>query len=198
MAKIILASASPRRRELLSQIGLEFQVVVSNADEDMENAGNSPDEIVMELSRQKANAVWNELMGDEATVAASDMVVIGADTVVSIDGRVLGKPAGRQEAIDMLTALSGRTHSVFTGVTLLDVNGANTFAEETRVYVYPMDRAEVERYADSGEPYDKAGGYGIQGLFAAYVSGIEGDYNNVVGLPVARIHRELKGMGHEV
>ena len=216
---IILASASPRRRELLSQIGLTFQTVSANVEE--KTRSEKPWEMVEELSALKARAVLEELLKrrpggeDEPGVSVCDapgqnkaadflsapFVVIGADTVVAFGERVMGKPADRQDAVAMLTLLQGQTHQVYTGVTLLFVDGADgaaaprrvTFHEKTDVTMYPMSRQEIEAYVDTGEPMDKAGAYGIQGRCAAFVRGICGDYNNVVGLPVGRVYQELAG-----
>ena len=191
MKNIILASASPRRRELLEQIGLEFTVIPSHAEEIITK--ELPGEIVEELSRQKAEDVARDV---------EDGIVIGSDTIVWQDGRVMGKPHSREEARDMLRRIQGNTHSVFTGVTVIvkdrevaektPEGTVHTFFCETKVHVYPMTEAETEKYLDSGEPMDKAGAYGIQGKFAAWVSGIEGDYNCVVGLPVAALWQVLR------
>lgn len=206
--KIILASASPRRRELLKQIGLDFEVIVSDVEEKV--TSSVPHEVVEQLSRQKAQAcmeaVWNgeayrskELVLETgAEVREKEaLLVIGADTVVACDGRILGKPKDAQEAIDMLVMLQGRAHEVYTGVTLMycwegEEVQICTFHEATKVYFYPMSRQELEDYVASGDPLDKAGSYGIQGFCARYISGIEGDYNNVVGLPVGRLYQEVK------
>ena len=191
MKKIILASASPRRRELLAQIGLEFEVIPSRAEEVITKT--LPGEIVEELSYQKAAEVAErvEQMGIEDGV-----IVIGSDTIVWQNGRVMGKPHSREEAREMLTGLQGSTHSVFTGVTVMVKDGeqteCHTFFRETKVRVYPMTEAEIDRYIDTGDCYDKAGAYGIQGQFAAWVEGIEGDYNSVVGLPVSALWQVLK------
>ncbi len=190
--KIILASASPRRRELLGQIGLEFEVRVSNVEEKV--TAVEPGLVVEELSEQKAEAVLAELACEE------DVLVIGADTVVAAKGRILGKPSDEKDAIRMLEELSGESHEVYTGVTLLyrSFRGEepcvqrHVFHERTKVKFYPMSPQEIEFYAASGECMDKAGAYGIQGLCARYIQGIEGDYNNVVGLPVGRLYQEIK------
>lgn len=185
MKKIILASASPRRRELLAQIGLEFTVIPSQAEEVITKI--LPHEIVEELSVQKA-----------ADVAAQvgEAIVIGSDTIVWQNGRVMGKPHSQAEAKEMLLGLQGAEHSVFTGVTVIVKDGekaeCHTFSKETKVRVYPMTEAEIDRYIATGDPMDKAGAYGIQGQFAAWVEGIEGDYNSVVGLPVAALWQVLK------
>ena len=183
--KVILASASPRRLELLRQVGIEPVVEPSHVEEVITSM--EPDKAVMELSAQKAKDIAALHAGEEA-------VVIGADTVVAADGEILGKPSNREDAVRMLTLLQGRAHQVYTGVTLVFCGGKPrtvTFAERTDVFVCPMSRAQIEAYVDTGEPMDKAGAYGIQGCFAAWVEGISGDYNNVVGLPVGRVCREL-------
>lgn len=189
MKKLILGSGSPRRRELMAQIGLKFEVIVSDADES--TAEMWPDRMVMELSRNKAEAVHSTL--DDKT--KSESVVIGADTIVYNDGKVLGKPKDEEDAFNMIKSLQDGVHSVYTGVTLVS-DETISFFEETKVYVYPMTDEEIREYISTKEPMDKAGAYGIQGAFAAYVKGIEGDYNNVVGLPVARLYQELKKAGY--
>lgn len=197
--KIILASASPRRRELLAQIGMDFEVRASSAEEKTE--AKDSEELVKELSALKALDIWEKLSEEEK----KNGLVIGADTVVSICGTVMGKPKDREDAVRMLSLLQGRTHQVYTGVTFiyLDEKGdrdtgrkterrVNSFFEKTDVLVFPMSEEEIARYVDTGDPMDKAGAYGIQGIFAAYIKGIAGDYNNVVGLPVGRLYQELK------
>ena len=200
--KIILASASPRRRELLTQIGLPFEVVVSEAEEKI--TSTEPARVVEELSAQKAEAVWEKLAGSEVfdpeqksgETTITDIVVLGADTVVACDGKILGKPADTEAAVAMLTMLQGRGHEVYTGVTILyEENGERktlTFHEKTTVHFYPMTNAQIREYVATGDPMDKAGAYGIQGSFAAFIKGIDGDYNNVVGLPVSSVYQELK------
>lgn len=211
MKNIILASGSPRRRELLSRIGLEYKVIVSDADENIGVA--EPKEMVCSLSRIKALAVWNNLTEEEK----QNSVVIGADTVVAVGNLILGKPKDKADAFSMIKRLEGSSHSVYTGVTFVAVGGKaivagnvgdnntadnerdthiSSFFEETKVSVFPMSDEEINRYVATGEPMDKAGAYGIQGAFAAYVKGIEGDYNNVVGLPVARVYQELRKAGY--
>ncbi len=190
---IILASASPRRRELLSQIGLQPQIIPSTVEERITDT--SPEKVVMSLAMQKA--------ADVAEKAASQgrqegTAVIGADTVVAINGTILGKPKDKTDGVRMIRMLQGRTHQVYTGVAIFAwENGMEktvSFFEETHVTVYPMDEQEIDRYVSSGEPDDKAGAYGIQGLFAAYIKKIDGDYNNVVGLPTGRVYQELKAL----
>lgn len=185
MRRIILASGSPRRRELLEQIGLEFEVIPSGAEEVITKT--RPAEVVEELSLQKAS---------EVAARVEKGIIIGSDTVVCQDDQIMGKPADRGQAREMLRKLQGNTHSVFTGVTVLVKGGdgilQHTFSCETKVHVYPMTPEETEKYLDTGEPMDKAGAYGIQGKFAAWVKSIEGDYNNVVGLPVSALWQVLK------
>ncbi len=186
MREIILASASPRRRELLAQIGIPFRVQKSGAKERITKT--SPEEIVRELSSQKA---------EDVAAHIQEGIVLGADTIVYLKGEVMGKPKDRADAAKMLERLQGQEHAVYTGVTLIEKkNNAETrrssFAEETRVRVHAMDQTEIERYLDTGDAFDKAGSYGIQGPFAAYIDGIAGDYYNVVGLPVAKVYQALK------
>lgn len=187
--QVILASASPRRKELLYQVGIEPVIVPSQVEEVVKST--EPDKAVMELAAQKAEDVAARYRG-------KDVVVIGADTVVSIDGQILGKPRDRRDAVRMITMLAGRCHQVYTGVTLVfgKTGKAVSFAEKTDVCVYPMTKNQIERYIDSGEPMDKAGAYGIQGRFAAYIQGIRGDYYNVVGLPVGKVCLELSKAGY--
>ena len=207
--RIILASASPRRRELLSQIGLDFEVIVSEVEEKV--GAMLPEQVVEELSARKAEAVLGAI-GD----SAEDVLVIGADTVVALDGQILGKPGSPQEAAEMLRRLSGRNHGVYTGVAHLyrpgsagsrDVPGPSVstegsvdsgalqrkiFHERTDVAFFSLAEEEIAFYVATGDCMDKAGAYGIQGMFARYVKGIAGDYNNVVGLPVGRLYQEAK------
>lgn len=190
--RIILGSASPRRRRLLAQIGLEFEVVVSDGEEKYEST--TPIEIVKELALAKAENV------SAGVGSRENLVIIGADTVVALDGRILGKPKSREDAFRMLKDLQGRSHQVYTGTALLvyDEKGGKTIishVERTEVFVHAMEDAEIHRYIATGEPMDKAGGYGIQGGFAAYIDRIEGDYYNVVGLPVAYLYQQLKILG---
>lgn len=211
--RLVLASASPRRRELLSQIGLEFTVMPSTKEENANTTEAGA--LVQELSRQKAVDIWEQLSGgqgqnpdaDQEQIAEEtqepnlngkrqpELLVIGADTVVCCEGKILGKPHSREAAAEMLTALQGRSHEVYTGVTLYSQSETVTFFECTQVEFYPMTEVEISEYIDSKEPMDKAGAYGIQGLGARFVKGIRGDYNNVVGLPVGRLYQELKSRG---
>jgi septum formation protein len=186
--KLILASGSPRRTELLSTALLAHEVMVSGADEDV--TAPDPRSLVELLSARKAQEVY------ERCPAASDFAVIGADTVVALDGVILGKPADEAQAARMLRMLSGRSHHVYTGVTLHGMRDwkerIRTFSEESLVHVAQLSEEEIASYLSSGEAMDKAGAYGIQGAFSRYVTHIEGDYFNIVGLPVSRVYRELK------
>ena len=197
MEKIILASSSPRRRELMAQAGFAFEVLVSEADETIET--ETPGEMVEVLSERKAAAVAEEIKGQGFT--EESVLLVGADTMVAIDGKKLGKPKDEKGAEEMLEELSGRTHQVYTGVTLIRLRKAEngsilqesrTFSEGTDVSFYPLTKEEIRSYIATGEPMDKAGAYGIQGKAAVFVKEIKGDYNNVVGLPIARLYQELK------
>ncbi|EXG88291.1 MAF protein [Clostridium sp. ASBs410] len=186
--RLVLASASPRRKELLAQIGITPEIVPSTIEEKITTS--VPEEAVMELSRQKAK--------DVASRMQPGTYVIGADTVVAAGGEILGKPVSHEDAYRMISLMEGRTHQVYTGVTLVYCgdrgNKVRTFVEKTDVHLYPMSDGEIRAYADSADPMDKAGAYGIQGIFAAFIKGIDGDYNNVVGLPVGRVYQEIKQM----
>lgn len=187
---IILASGSPRRRELLTMLFEEFEVIVSDCDEIM--TSHDPEKVTEELALQKAEAVAVGL-----PPRTDPVIVIGADTVVSIDGKILGKPADQKQAVDMLRVLSGKSHNVSTGVALVGLeDGRQTrlkvFSETTKVRVAELTEEEIISYVNTSEPYDKAGAYGIQGIFGKHIQGIGGDYNNVVGLPVHRLYQALK------
>ncbi len=195
---IILGSASPRRRELLAQIGAEFEVRVSNKEEVYHS--NVPEEIVKELALMKAENVAEELAEENPAGAVKSTVVIGADTIVVLDGKILGKPADEADAVRMLSSLQGRRHDVYTGVAVLDYdeNGEKrvyNYPVGTAVYVNEMTEEEIRAYVETKDPLDKAGAYGIQGRFAAHIDRIEGDYYNVVGLPVSRVYRTLRELG---
>ena len=245
MTKYILASASPRRVEILGKLGFEFTTEVSDAEEKLKNDFNKlhPKEKVEELSFIKAADVAESLILTKETEEGDAYIVIGADTVVSVDGEILEKPRDKADAGRMIELIQGRSHEVYTGVTLIyipkevlenrgvkegnkylelfkilenqmkeaDNNeetaeigniikamlGENklivrTFSEKTEVSVYPMNEAEVEGYISTLEPYDKAGGYAIQGRFQAYIEKINGDYSTVVGLPAGRLYHEIK------
>lgn len=197
--KIILASASPCRRDILRQVGIEPVIVPSDIDENIDET--DPAEKVKKLSMLKAEAVAELLpmrpfpaAGDDMTRSACECdIILAADTVVTIDGEILGKPKSHEEAYHMISRLQGRAHSVFTGVSLLlPGRKPDTFAVETRVSVRPMTEEEIRAYSDSAEPMDKAGAYGIQGAFAAYISSIVRDYYNVVGLPICEVMKRLR------
>lgn len=143
-----------------------------------------PGNIVMQLALDKAQEVGSKV--------SDDAVIIGADTIVTIDGSILGKPKSREDAFNMIKKLSGRCHSVYTGVALISGSKRHCFYEETKVYVSNLSDEEIRAYVATGDCMDKAGAYGIQGIFAKFICKIEGDYNNVVGLPVARLYNELK------
>jgi len=211
--KIVLASASPRRRELLKQIKMDFEVISSKKEEII--TSKLPEKIVEELANQKALDVFDNLNED-------NFMVIGADTVVAKDGKVLGKPKTKKEAYEMISSLKDSSHSVYTGVSMIvkiknsipnellekynnrkdivffdqgdEYTIELTFFEKTDVFVRDMTESQIEEYINSDEPYDKAGGYGIQGYFAKYISKIEGDYYNVVGLPIARLSKEYESL----
>ena len=196
--RFILASASPRRKELLEQIGMKFQITVSEVEE--KTTETAPDRYVMELSALKAEDVAGKIpVMYDARGIDQDFVVIGSDTVVAIGNDILGKPVDEQDAIRMLRMLSGTTHQVYTGVTLIvfrnDRIEKKTFYEKTDVTFYDMTEEEIEAYVSTSEPMDKAGSYAVQGLCGAYVKEIHGEYASVVGLPIARICHELKELG---
>lgn len=182
--KLILASQSPRRRELMAKITPDFEVCVSSADETLPD-GTAPEQAVAILSERKAQAVA-ELPGMQ------DCAVIGSDTVVALGGQILGKPKDREQAKEMLRALSGNTHTVYTGVTVLSPAGKSTFVSAADVCFYPLTEQEIADYVSTGEADDKAGSYGIQGKGALLVQSIRGDYYTVVGLPVAQLYRVLR------
>lgn len=184
--KLVLASQSPRRKELLGQMGLKFTVVSPDVDENALEL-RDPQALVKALSLAKARQVADTL--DPETL------VIAADTVVVLDQNILGKPADTIQAEAMLAALSGRSHQVCTGVTVCQNSRTVTEAEVTQVTFRDLTPEEIRNYVATGEPMDKAGSYGIQGLGALLVSGIQGDYSNVVGLPVCRLGRILTDFG---
>ncbi|MCR5641135.1 MAG: Maf family protein [Lachnospiraceae bacterium] len=186
---LVLASGSPRRKELLEQVGLAFTIDVADVDESMEEL--DPGKLVEALSKKKALHVLERHM---------DAMVLGADTVVAYDGEILGKPEDEADALAMLSMLAGREHEVYTGVTLAwsedGVGKIDTFHVVTKVSMYDVPRDLLEAYIATGEPMDKAGAYGIQGKGAVLVKGIVGDYNNVVGLPIAEVFRHLDALSH--
>ena len=190
-SKIILASGSPRRKELLLQIGIVPEIIVSHVEEKI--TSDIPAEVVMSLAEQKAVDVAKEM--PEGTV------ILGSDTVVAADGKILGKPKSHEEAYEMIRRLAGRSHQVYTGVCLVkkgpegEADTVVSFYDETDVNVSPMTEKEIREYADSEEPMDKAGSYAVQGFFAKYIDGLKGSYANVMGLPVHLVYQELKKLG---
>lgn len=188
--RFILASASPRRKELLEQIGAKFDILPATGEEVITK--ELPGEVVMELAKQKAEEV--------AKTAGADALILGADTVVAYEGKILGKPKDEADALRMLTMLSGKEHEVYTGVALIDNRDQSmeNFFERTKVTMYPVSEEEIRDYIAGGEPMDKAGAYAIQGLGAKFIQKIEGDYNNVVGLPIGRIYQEIKRKSIEI
>ncbi|MDF2951707.1 MAG: maf protein [Anaerocolumna sp.] len=199
MYSVILASGSPRRSEILEQVGIEFSVI-SSAIEEI-STKNIPEEIVLELATMKAKDVAGQI--SEASI------IIGADTMVALNGQVMGKPKDEEDAKDMLRKIQGKKHQVYTGVCVIikEINRERnkkteqesekiiSFTEKTEVWVYPMTEEQIEAYVRTGEPVDKAGAYGIQGKFAAHIEKIEGDYFNIVGFPVARFYQTLRKEG---
>ena len=179
--KIILASKSPRRKEILSELGVDFRVVVADTDESSDIS--DPVKLTRELARRKGLAVYEKLL-QSGEYDAESAIIISADTVVCRDGEILGKPRDRADAVAMLTSLSGRSHTVVSAVAVTVRGVTRTDASVTTVRVQEIPREEIERYVDSGEPMDKAGAYGIQGRFSVFVEGIDGCYFGVVGLPV--------------
>jgi len=188
--RIVLASASPRRKELLTQVGFEFDIITSDCEEI--TTKTKPSEVVEELSYLKAADV-----ADKLDKQSEQLLIIGSDTVVALDDIIMGKPKNEEDAFRMLKALQGREHSVITGVTMIFTEPGRedktiVFSTETKVWFYSMNDDEIRAYIDTKEPMDKAGAYAIQGLCAAYIERIEGDYNTVVGLPVADICKVLR------
>lgn len=181
MKHIILASASPRRKEILELADLKFDVMPSDAQEI--TTKTAPNEVVMELASIKAKDIYKK--------SEKQSMVVGADTVVAYQGQILGKPADEADAKRMLTMLSGQTHEVYTGVCVIEDGKTKTFYEETKVTFYEISDEQIDRYIKTGEPMDKAGSYGIQGKAAVFIKGIEGDYHNVVGFPIARFLQEI-------
>ena len=185
--KLVLASASPRRQELIQLLGLRAEIHPSGIAEDVTEA--DPSLLVQKLAFRKAE--------DVAKQYPKDYLVVGADTVVFFEDRILGKPKSEEDAYRMLSALSGRTHQVYTGVSLHFQGKKMGFYEKTEVQFARLTEREIWDYIESKEPMDKAGAYGIQGRFAPFVKGIAGDYYNVMGLPLARLYQALKFLGAE-
>lgn len=198
MYRIILASESPRRKEIMNQMGVDYTTVPANITEKV--SGDDPSDIVKSLACQKARYVATGLKFDQ-----EDLIVIGADTMVFHRGEALGKPRDREHAIAMLEALSGDVHDVYTGVCIIirrfsRVQGKHedeelTFSVGTGVAVYPLTKEQIEDYVDTGEPLDKAGAYAIQGEFGIYIKEIHGDYYNIVGFPIGKIYELLLARG---
>ena len=188
MKEFVLASESPRRKELLTQIGIKFRTCTSKKEEEI--LRNKPEDIVKDLSYTKARDVYER--------GNRDAIVIGADTIVVADEVVLGKPKDEAEAFAMIKKLQGDTHQVYTGVSIIWEQNNNThvssFVAMTEVELYYMSDEEIKKYVAMTEPYDKAGGYAIQGYFARYVKQIKGDYNNVVGLPIGKLYQVLNSL----
>ena len=181
MKHMILASGSPRRKENLEQADLDFDIMPSDAEEI--TTKTAPHEVVMELASIKAKDIYEQ--------SDKQSMVIGADTVVAYQGQILGKPADVADAKRTLMMLSGHTHEVYTGVCVIEDEKIKTFYEETKVTFYEISDEQIDRYIKTGEPMDKAGSYGIQGKAAVFIKGIEGDYYNVVGFPIARFLQEI-------
>lgn len=211
--RIVLASKSPRRKQLLEQIGLEFEIWPSTVDETITKI--KPEEVCVELSQQKALDVASGIKiyakEHEEITTPQDILVIGSDTIVAIkkndsskeEYEILGKPKDESDAKRMLLELSDNMHSVYTGVTFVFISkegrvGEYSFFEKTDVYFYPVKDEEIDKYIEKGEPMDKAGAYGIQGEFARFVKKIDGDFYNVVGLPISRVWYELSNLGVEI
>ena len=189
--RLILASKSPRRKAILELVGFNPIVMVSNCDESVVKE-TDPEKLVAALSKLKANAVTDKCELKD--------VIVASDTVVSLDGKILGKPKTKKEAVEMLQSLNGRTHEVFTGVTIIykkksgDV--CDTFVERTPVTFAKMSNCEIHEYVDTGEPMDKAGAYGIQGTFAKFIPHIDGDAFSVAGLPIARTYEHIRALAN--
>lgn len=186
MKKIILASKSPRRKELLDIINIDYEIMESNCDESTVKLDNSPEVYVQKLSILKASDVSKRVK--------SEALIIGADTIVEYNGKFLGKPKDKQDAYNMISLLSGKSHNVYTGICVMNSKTkefTSTF-EKTEVIFREIEHNEIEKYISCNEPYDKAGSYAIQGLASCFIKGIVGDYNNVVGLPVYKLTRLLK------
>lgn len=183
--RFIVASASPRRKEILKNAGYNFEVIVSKADESLVS-DITPEQAVSQLAKRKALSVAENNKG---------AVVLGCDTVVALDGEILGKPESREQAMQMLKQLSGRTHIVYTGVCITDSQKEETFVSATEVEFYPLSVETIGSYAATNEPDDKAGAYGIQGYGSVLVKKINGDYLTVVGLPLSETARALKRFG---
>ena len=182
LPKLILASGSPRRSEILNSVGWEFTKHVADIDES-EHDGESPEDYVVRLAREKAEAV---------AVYYPDEIVLGADTTVVIDGEIIGKPVGLNDAVRMLTMLAGNWHEVLTGVAVVRDGETRSALQRTRVKFAPMSAEEIAFLAERGDPLDKAGAYAVQAQAALFIEGIEGDYWNVVGLPISLVYQLIQ------
>lgn len=196
--KIILASASPRRREILAGFGLKFDIITADVDENVSADGKTPPMIVEEISRRKALAVY-ERMCQERPSRGEDTLIIAADTVVCSEGEILGKPHSRADAKRMLEGYSGKTHSVISAVTTVRFNGTDapnirSFHDISYVTFKKMTDKEIEYYLDTDEPYDKAGAYAVQGFASLFIERIEGSFYNIVGLPVQKLYEACGGI----
>lgn len=180
---LILASKSPRRKELLTQAGYQFKIMVSDVDETVDET--NPIEKVLAIAKKKGNDVFNKYN-------FNDVVILSADTIVVINNEVLGKPKNVDDARLMIKKLQNNVHQVYTAVYIKSQNNEDCFVEKTDVSVGEMTEEEIEEYINTSEPYDKAGGYGIQGIFSRYISSIKGDYYNVMGLPIYKVREVLK------
>ncbi len=189
MKKLILASQSPRRREIMKFVDLDFDVIPSDCDENIEYS--SPADMVSKLSFLKANDIAKKIKKEDSE---GEYLVIGSDTTVYFEGEILGKPKNEEDAFNMLKRMSGKTHIVYTGVTVIDTfsNKTETFFEETKVTFWDVTDEEIKEYIATGDPMDKAGAYGVQGRGAFIVKKVEGDYFTVVGLPIAHLLQVLK------
>lgn len=188
MLNLILASQSPRRREILQNLGFSFRVITSEADEHCEE--RDPRRYVEALALRKGQAVYDKLLREGGL--DKDTVILAADTVVAARGEILGKPRDRDDADRMLRLLSGTTHHVISGIALLSLQNTAVSSEVTGVRFSPLTESDIALYVASDEPYDKAGAYAIQGMASLWIEGLEGDYFNVVGLPVKRLHDMLR------
>lgn len=190
MHRIILASGSPRRREIFEQVGITFEVITSDKEENMDK--DNPEELVKDLSKMKVLDVAEKVDGP--------CIIIGADTVVAKDNLILGKPKSKEDAKRMIRFLQNDSHEVYTGVYVFMKEYNHeiqelSFVVSSKVKVASMNQTQIEDYVDTNEPMDKAGAYAIQGKFAPYIVGIEGDYYNIVGFPISKLYQELYAMG---
>lgn len=182
--KLILASKSPRRKEILAQAGYQFEIVVSNVDENVEE--DKAEDKVLAIAKKKGLDIYSKLNQEQ------ESVILSADTIVVLDNIILGKPKDKEDARNMISLLNGKTHQVYTAVYIKGKNIEYQFLEKTDVDIVTMTKEEIEEYINTKEPYDKAGSYAIQGIFSKYISNINGDYYNVMGLPICKVNSILK------